>query len=437
MTLLSRVSRTSFGCILSGLLFHAVALALILGIWLAVGLPYGARRLDAAHQAWSRAFTADEGFRNRYPERQDSAAALRIDAIARRMGRFVSPRPDDYKPGHPPHDMPTWKPLTQFVASLQNRDSDVPITVPAPVNDVVTSRSAELQQIEDVLLEGSSVEWRTANAGMPSVDLLGLRRLHAMLLVRALTADARGATAARNRTLEAAWRLEQTMEQRPELLDWLMSQVFSGARNACLRRFASVPDQWLHRVQSPDRRAAIVDAYQYEAQTYCRSSRRLMGYADADYLSGGEPPSVGAMGSLIRYGSAPLFRAHVAYYADRLREEAEALRRVDPCTIDRESHLEQVKRTIPHTSVVARESLPALLGAWWTARATALQDELTFAVLHERPLMAAADAGNWSKASSICPSLTWLSTTSRPDLRGDQDPKLEESDLVHYTITAR
>jgi hypothetical protein len=83
----------------SGLAFHAAALCVLLMLWALVGLPYGRHRLKAAEQAWFATFLTDQQFNERYPARQHSAAALRLDVLVRTFGTYVVASPTDRAQG--------------------------------------------------------------------------------------------------------------------------------------------------------------------------------------------------------------------------------------------------------------------------------------------------------------------------------------------------
>jgi len=434
-----RWSTTSLGCIVSGLAFHTAIVLLVLGVWLVIGLPYGSHRLRVAEQAWSQFHLTDDQFRTRYPERAHSPAALRIDDLARRMGTYLATRMEDVQERHP-LDTPTLKGLRGWLASIEIDGRDGPIQLPAAAAETVAEHAAELRQVEDVLLDGTRLDWRTTTGVELSVSLLGLRNVHSLLLARGVLADQRGDRAGRDRALEASWALEESLWARPTMIDRLVGYVMVGCRDACLRRFRSLPEVWGRRVRSPDRFTPIIDSYQHEIRTYCRSARRLMGYADVESLVGDDLRPVGAFGWVFRLSTAPVLRAHVAGYADALRRETERMRSLDPCALDRESYEAELKSELPRWNVLANTSVPALMGAWRTARNIALSDELTGIVLRERAL-APSDVRDRTEVSKICPSLTWAIASAAGEVaivaQGEYDTELDTAGLTGYTITRR
>ena len=437
-----RWSASSLGCIVSGLGFHAAVLLALLALWILIGLPYGARRLREAQRAWSETFLDPDHFRARYPDRPHSASALRLDGLARGLGTFLAIRPGDYEPGTSHADTPSLKQLREFVSSVRKQGNDSPLRVPPAIAAFANAQAPKLQEAEDVLLDDSPLDWKTGADGEFPVGLLGYRNVQELLLVRSLVADERGDRAARDRALEASWRLEESLWRRPILLEHLIANAGAGGRNACLRRFRQVPGAWTARLRRPERLKSLVDAYQVEVLTACRSAERLMGLADADFLTGEPLPKVAPGRWVIRVGTAPLLRMAVAGYADALRTEVQALRQLDPCTIAREPYTERAKKAQPHVNAVTQVSLPSMLGAWWGTRDILLDEELTAGVLQVRPLMGSAGAGAWRLASATCPSLTWSSTAGRQGevvIRpvGEYEPGVGSGTPgLRYTITA-
>jgi hypothetical protein len=438
----SRWSASSLGCIVSGLGFHAAVLLALLALWILIGLPYGAYRLRAAQRGWSETFLSPDQFRARYPDRPHSASALRLDGLARGLGTFLATRPGDYQPGASHADTPSLKQLREFVSSVRKQGSDARLRVSPPVAAFANGHARELQETEDVLLDGSPLDWKTGADGEFPVGLLGYRNVQEVLLVRSLVADERGDRAARDRALEASWRLEESLWRRPVLLEHFIANSVAAERNACLRRFRQVPEAWGPRLRRPERLRALVDAYQMEVLTFCRSAERLMGFADADYLTGEPLPRVTPGRWVIRVGTAPFLRMAVAGYADALRAEVQALRGLDPCTVAREPYTERAAKAQPHVNAVTQASLPSMLGAWWAARDVLLDEEMTAGVLQVRPLLGSAAAGSWRAASVTCPSFTWSSAAVRPDevvIRpaGEHEPGVGSGTPgLSYTITA-
>jgi hypothetical protein len=408
-------------------------------LWTVIGLPYGSHRLRASEQAWTQGFVSQPEFDRRYPRRDHTPAALRLDASARQLGIYLATTDADISQRHAA-TTPELDRIGVFVTSVRERASDGALAVPPAIGDILRDHASAFDGLEGTLLAGDPVSWRSNKGVEIAVSLLGFRRIHEALLARSLAADQRGDRAARERSIEAAWRLEDSLHERPVLIDRLIVYAAVRSRNACLRRFPSPPPAaWLDRIRPAERLPALVDIFQGEAVAYCRGTGRLIGFADADELLVDDLRPVGPGGWLFRVGTAPVFRVGVAQYADLLRRETEALRTLDPCALDGETYTKRVENAQPYWNVVARTVTPTTLRTWWSARDTALDDELTMAVLAQR---GNASTMSVSRPSLVCPGLTWRSTRSAAGItvhaEGEHTADLDAAKPgLRYTITKR
>jgi hypothetical protein len=387
-------------------------LALLFLAWVAIGLPLGSWRLRRAEEAWSRTFLSEAQFKERYPTReQHSPKALRLDALARKIGTYLVVTPEDLNRKTPQAGGEDLEAVQSFVGSVRKHQQDGLVRIPPAVARATETRAGELAAMEDALLDGSPLVWRT----MPSADKLtvgwlGFRRVQSLLLVRALLADQRGRLPVRDRALEASWRLSESFGPRTDVVERLLVWAVAQDRNACLRHDRFVALVWGDRLRSASPLLTLADTFQAEGQADCRSARRLMGVRDLDALSGGELAAEGAGGWLFRVASAPYLRLSVAGYSDALRREVERLRALDPCDLDVESYREEVKRAQPAWNILSRVAMPPLASSWLAGRDAALDDELTAAVLEARGSGPAR--GERRTVSRVCPSLTWVTRTT-------------------------
>ena len=401
MSSATRWPASSLGCVLSGLAFHIVMLAGLFVLWVTAGLPYGTYRLGAAERGWSQfaaVSSTQQALRNEH-----SPAALRLDTLARQLGVFLATSDADIRERRrattPQLDL-----VGQFVTSIREQPGDGQVTVPPGLAQLLGMSASLLGQFEDTLLAEGPVQWRSNRGSEDAVSLLGFRRLHELLLMRSVLADQRGDRGARERSMEAAWRFEDSLLERPVLIDLLFVYTAARSRNACLRRFAAPPPSWSLRIRPLGRLPDLAGLFRADALGYCRNARRLMGFADANELIGDELRPVGPGRWLIRVGTAPLLRVSVARYAEVLRQETETLMGLDPCEVDADTFTRRVEEGQPYWQFMARSTAPATLRTWWSARDTALDDELTLAVLAQR-----GTSPRWDgrRRSAVCPGLEW------------------------------
>ena len=400
-------SRTSLGCLVTGLAFHLGLLTVLLVVWVAVGLPLGSHLLRRAEGAWFRDFLSEEEYRARYPVREHSPGAVRLDALARQVGTYLVVTPEDLKGASSRLERPEFKEVREVLGTLRQKQQDGVVRVPVSVARATESGARELEAMEEVLLGGQDVDWKTPPSGDElTVSWVGLRNVQGLLFVRSLLADQRGALSLRDRALEASWRLNEGLWRRTDPVERLLAFVIGSDRNACLRRYRSVDGAWGKRLSGTRPLLALVDTYESEALAFCRRARPLVGIRDIDSLTSGKLPAVGPRGWLFRLATAPYLRLSVAGYSDALRGETRRLREIDPCSLERDPYSDWVKKSQPAWNILSRVAMPGLVGSWLSGRDAGLDDELTAAVLEARSV--GSLRGERRRESAVCPDLVWV-----------------------------
>jgi hypothetical protein len=392
------------GCLVVGLGLHLGVLSVLLVVWVAVGLPVGAHLLRRAEGAWFREFRSEEEYRARYPVREHAPEALRLDGLARQAGISLAVTPEDLKGDS--SVKAEFKEVWDFLGTLRKNDKDGGVRVPPGVVRATQTRSGVLEAMEDVLLAGPDVDWKTPSGDELTVSWIGLRNVQSLLLVRSLLADQRGALSVRDRALEASWRLNEGLWRRTDAAERLLAFVFDSDRNACLRRYRSLEGVWGERLSGTRPLLALEETYQAEGLAFCRRAGHLVGIREIDYLTTGKLPPVGPRGWLFRVATAPYLRLSVAGFSDALREETRRLGEIDPCSLEREPYTEWVKASLPAWNILARVAMPGLVGSWVSGRDAGLDDELTAAVLEARRL--GGLRGERRRESAVCPELVWV-----------------------------
>jgi hypothetical protein len=368
------LAKSNLGCILSGLLFHGGVVLALTALWVAGGLPYGGYRLRAAERAWADGFLTESQYEASYPVRAADATARRLDHEARRMGTYLIYTFPDGVAGSPD----TLKPARDYWSALR-KEEDGPVRVPPELARLVEERGEALRAIEAELAANPSVAWRFGT-GDGSLGLLGVRNVNALLVLRGMIAEQRNSPADRERSLEASWRLSESIRSSPIMIDRFLVQVTAGDRNACLRRLRVPNEGWTERLRMPGRLARAAETYQAEARTYCRGAGgRLLGAADLDALEGGEVPRVSPGRWIIRLLSAPYVRLSVAGYSDTLRMAAGRMRETNPCGVTPDAFVDGAMAGNPPWNIVSKVAAPSVLRSWFAFRDGVLDDELTAA----------------------------------------------------------
>ena len=145
--------------------------------------------------------------------------------------------------------------------------------------DFLTGHRAEIEAIEAHVLGSDTISWACdiqKGANSPAAPLLGHRHLTSVLLVHALETARAGNNQAAQRALEASWKLNLVLRERPELIAQLVATAIAGSHNAVLRRIPGTPAEWQGRLSSQDWRRSMLRSFQAEAWMFeaCRRSSR-------------------------------------------------------------------------------------------------------------------------------------------------------------------
>ncbi len=185
---------------------------------------------------------------------------MKLEVLASRVGIQLSP----YGSGRNPREEAACDRLFSMRRWLfVGEDSWEP--PPADVRLFLEQYAVTIREIEDVLLGSEPVVWerdldKLYAAPMPSSYGLGL--LNWILLVRTLDHAGAGRTGESVRTLEAAFRLNETLSDRPETLMILVSIQMIEKQLRVVRSIGLVGDEWFQRVSSHSYRDRVVDSYQ-------------------------------------------------------------------------------------------------------------------------------------------------------------------------------
>jgi CubicO group peptidase (beta-lactamase class C family) len=233
-------------------------------------------------------------FEARFPKTETSAAALEIESLAARLGiemaPFESPEAtaDQGSSGDknapvpfvlkPRRDRPGPSPelerslLSAGASEFVNRELGIPddrIGAPPPqLVRYLEDNESGVAAIESLLLREPEIRWEvdvTKYPNGPLPNLTGVMRLQRLLAARALVKGGAGETDAALRTLDAAWRLNEVLSSRPELISQLIVVAAAKIHVGVLRKLDSAAYGWADRLRSRRFYSAYLTAFQSEA----------------------------------------------------------------------------------------------------------------------------------------------------------------------------
>lgn len=233
------------------LLIVIVSAAALAMTGLAISTGMSALWNRAVHSPWPLGLGSLEEVPKRFPKREATPAALRLQELA-------GPLDQDREL------------LKDFVQAELGRGV---LTVAAPSSEVsayLAKHDTRLDAIREHLLGGAEIAWAVdleKGLDAPAPNLL----MH-LTIVRALVA--RGLIRGEWRDLRAAQLLARSLESRPELISQIIANMASRQVNTAAWRLPLPAPAWVAELRTTDHRRLLVRAMQVEAWVFGEISRK-------------------------------------------------------------------------------------------------------------------------------------------------------------------
>jgi CubicO group peptidase (beta-lactamase class C family) len=353
-------------------------------------------------------------FEAQFPKTEASASALEIEGLAAILGIEMAPfespeasadernsretgppapftlKPRKERPGPSPELKRSVQPVYAAVFQFLDRElgiSDDRIGTPPPeLERYLADNESGIAAIESLLLRELEIRWEMDVSNYPNgplPNLTGLMKLQRLLAARALVKGRAGETDAALRTLDAAWRLNEVLSSRPELISHLIVAAAAKIHIGVLRKLDSPAYGWADRLRSRRFFSAFLTAFQSEA------------WADPDVQD---------------------LTGRAGTYGRILQEVAEELSDREVCSWTAEKLREAWSRAIRNQSrqevVVADITMPNLVESFDRWRRFLVDAELTALVLDARAERAASRRRAWPGrltgiGAGVCPNERW------------------------------
>ncbi len=386
----------------------------------------------AAVRGWAESFEPMEALVARYPSTPNSSAAQELAALSAPLGISLDVPPAEGTPQDRTHaararlrlvqeEANRFRPLVAFLAAEGSKANDERVDAPpAPVAEFLSGHRTEIEAIEGNLLEKDAPSWACdiqKGADAPLPPLLGHRDLTNVLLVHGLESAHAGNDQAAHRALEASWKLNLGLRERPELISQLMAVSAAGSQSAVLRRIPAPLGEWQERLKTRDWRRSMLRSFQAEAWMFERGLQ-----VEPSSMNAGGALRTGFFGGLGRI-PGPLTKLwlelSLADYSDQMRRMAVDLRDQDPCAVDMGQFTRRLEAEIPWWNVLSKIAMPNLARSWGNVGRALLDDELTGLVLRARTQMRSDPKAAPQTAtipSSVCVGMSWM---IKPQVNGD------------------
>jgi len=265
-----------------------------------------------------------------FPDSPENDAARALARVAAAAGIDLAPRKGEVPATH----RPSAEAAGRFDAAKASLDDYVKeetlAAPPAPLGSFLDGAAGPLADAERLLESRGRPRWeQRASAGfeMSPPNLLGHVRLTKLLLARARTAATRGQRESAWRSVAAAARLADSLEERPEDLSQLIRIAEARSVLATMRALARPAPAWAAAWASADLRPAVLRAHLVDAATWWKWGRRAAPLIpDTDYSG-----AAGVLRGGLIAAAGPVLRFMVA---DTLAQAREAARRCAAWTGD-------------------------------------------------------------------------------------------------------
>ncbi len=386
----------------------AVAIVLAAWIWSGVRIWQKEKRVQ---QAWvgMTGKTPDAYFQaklQQFPKTGMNETARQLEELTTRLGIF-NPMPNRLYDGERKGatgpfgtvDVPT------AVLSQLRKPSDNLDEASAELQRYLQSHRVDLDALYALINRNDIPRWETDVAQLvraPAPGLLYHRQLQGLIALDILEKTRNGQNVLAVKGLEAAWKVSQSLRERPELISHMIASSILNLQMGVMRKMESIPVQWqgllaVRTWQDPYLRAMELDALVM--------SRYV---ADPTDMMVGRwfHPFYGPLGTPVRR----LAQLEILEVAE---ETLSAVRTSDICRDDPERELEQLENSHSSWNLGTRFGGTNYLRAWKPKMQTLAEMELTAKVLQVKAARHHARDSKWpdrlgEMESALCPQARWV-----------------------------
>lgn len=332
-------------------------------------------RTPGSGDEWPLGLGRLESVAGRYPPAEGNAAAVRLTALAARIGL-------SFAPAVHPRPSRLDRQILEFLEAQIARADDRLDPLPADVNQFFRLHDAQLNAVRDLLI-ASPVAWpmdleRGARAPLP--NLRAHTTLTRILVARALARSSWN-------DLRAAANLQRALSTRPELISQLVATSGTRLVLAGARKLPAPVPAWAGEWTQVDVRRGIIGAIQAEAWRIQQELREGDG-------------SASIRDRLEEIIMKPFDEVVAGDYHELLRRAAIDLAASRRCAFDGPAFDRRLSSQMPFWNLVARNSTPDLGAVWQRVARLNAEREATQIVL-------ALKGGRAPQLKSDCSDGSW------------------------------
>ena len=232
------------------------AVAILLAAWIWSGVRIWQKE-EPVQQAWAKMTgkTPDTYFQaalQQFPKSGMNETARRLEELTTRLGIF-NPMPNRLYDGQRKNFVGPFDTLDApaYVVSQSRKPTDDIDETPAKLQDYLKNHRADLDALYSLIQRSEVPRWETDIALLSRAPVPALyyhRQLQGLIGLDILEKTRKGEAAAAQAALEASWKINQSLRERPEFLSQMIAMSVLDLQTGALRKMKQVPDTWQERI---------------------------------------------------------------------------------------------------------------------------------------------------------------------------------------------
>ena len=302
--------------------------------------------------------------------------------------------------------------LQAFLERQLEDDTDAIEPLPQRLQNYLKVHATQLEAIRQQGLQGEMPQWESATPypGVTQVrpTFAGFVKLQRLLVADALERHRLGQSEAAIASLEASWRLNQALRDRPELMSQTVALIVTKTQAGTLRKMNQLPPVWQQRLMEHDYRQSFLAALNWESWLVADVIR------NTDRLA---QPHHSLQQKFWHPIRQPYLRLAALDAASKMRQAYRSLPQQNPCLFDAHAFDMDLDTSLAVWNNEREVSLFGFAQQWRTAGFLMVDLELTQKVLKTKAAIANPQPRPMNAAhrpSLVCPQAQWIYQAS-PD----------------------
>ncbi|MGB7248630.1 MAG: hypothetical protein WBC73_06800 [Phormidesmis sp.] len=202
------------------------------------------------------------------------------------------------------------KSLSRFLAAQTTKIAGPLAALPPELRAYLDTYAESLTAAQSHILESDLPRWnldleRMQNPGYPFPGFVNVRDVQRLLLLSVIDNSQRGQQPEMLGALEASWRLNQAVLQRPDLVSQILTSGVSEQQAGLLRHVENVPTVWQTRLIQQAQQQSVLAGRQFDVWLQYSISQRSL---DVTLYRSDANSAIGDwLASALSYGFSPVY----------------------------------------------------------------------------------------------------------------------------------